>query len=47
MKVFFLLESEPRVKAYSDVIRAGGGTVVQEKTLPDLIDNPPGNSVYY
>ena len=47
MKVLFMLDSEPRVKAYTDVVLAGGGTVIQNKTFKDLIKNVPGMESFY
>ena len=42
-----MLDSEPRVKAYTDVVLAGGGTVIQNKTFKDLIKNVPGMESFY
>ena len=37
-----MMDIVPRVRAYTDVVLAGGGTVIQDKTFKDLINEVPG-----
>ncbi|XP_023342474.1 uncharacterized protein LOC111712162 [Eurytemora carolleeae] len=43
-KVLFLVEQEGKRKAYIDVVRAGGGTVLEDWDLDQLIKYKPGPS---
>ena len=42
MKVLFLLEKEMQKAAYTDVIKAGGGTVLEDWDIDLLLKYKPG-----